>query len=666
MNSIKTRLIMSVSIVVFITVLFSNFLLNFLLSDTYQEEIQQKHESLSNAIKTNVQSFIEKAYVISEMMATSPAVYNFNSNSQIKMSVDTQKRNPLIELIYIQDESGVQTARSSGELADRSNRWWFKKVKSEKEAFVSKSYYSVAGNIAVSSVFIPIYDESKLFKGVFGMDIRLDALQSVVEKFSTSTTYAFILDGQGTLVAHPEKTRVSQLYNYVTFNKNVLVKNNAGEVLYDKNNKPLTENKNFAVSDGLAKITKKALNGQSGFLEYENENGELVVSHYNHIKLPGSSDSWSIITLEKVKDAEYLQRESAFINNTLSVMSTILIIFVLMFIAKNLVDKINNVSNSLNELAKGEGDLTKRIEMHNKDEVGQLSNYFNTFMDKLHAIILEVKSNASMVAQNSSELFSTGNKINSIIEKQAIQISSVASATEEMSSNSENIAISLEDGESFIEKTNQAIHEGNEKLDLVVAEMCQISTEVETLENTIDSLSNSSLEIGTILGVITTIATQTNLLALNAAIEAARAGEHGRGFSVVADEVRKLAERTQASIKEIELIVENLQTNAQKAAGDMKQASEKVGSGVEKVNETKVHFVHMISSMDQLSSVNYGVKCSMDDQLKAIQSINENIHSISSHIEGSTESLLEMSSSTSSLVSQSDLLNDIVGKFKVS
>ena len=657
---------MSVSIVVFITVLFSNFLLNFLLSDTYQEEIQQKHESLSNAIKTNVQSFIEKAYVISEMMATSPAVYNFNSNSQIKMSVDTQKRNPLIELIYIQDESGVQTARSSGELADRSNRWWFKKVKSEKEAFVSKSYYSVAGNIAVSSVFIPIYDESKLFKGVFGMDIRLDALQSVVEKFSTSTTYAFILDGQGTLVAHPEKTRVSQLYNYVTFNKNVLVKNNAGEVLYDKNNKPLTENKNFAVSDGLAKITKKALNGQSGFLEYENENGELVVSHYNHIKLPGSSDSWSIITLEKVKDAEYLQRESAFINNTLSVMSTILIIFVLMFIAKNLVDKINNVSNSLNELAKGEGDLTKRIEMHNKDEVGQLSNYFNTFMDKLHAIILEVKSNASMVAQNSSELFSTGNKINSIIEKQAIQISSVASATEEMSSNSENIAISLEDGESFIEKTNQAIHEGNEKLDLVVAEMCQISTEVETLENTIDSLSNSSLEIGTILGVITTIATQTNLLALNAAIEAARAGEHGRGFSVVADEVRKLAERTQASIKEIELIVENLQTNAQKAAGDMTQASEKVGSGVAKVNETKVHFVHMISSMDQLSSVNYGVKCSMDDQLKAIQSINENIHSISSHIEGSTESLLEMSSSTSSLVSQSDLLNDIVGKFKVS
>jgi len=665
MNSIKAKLIISVASVVFITVMLSNILSNRILSATYINEIKQKHQNLGNAIVTNVRSFLEKAYIISDQMADSPSIYNFDHQQQKDMAVAIKGKNPLIELVFIQDLTGMQTARSSGKLGNRASRWWFKKLMTEPKAFVSKSYYSISGNIAVTSVFIPILDKSNVLKGILGTDIRLQALQKVVEQFSTDTAYAYIIDGQGTVVAHPDKEKVSQLYNYVTMKKTVLVLDASGTVKHDAQGRPITRKQSFKVSDDIREITQKALHGESGFGQYHNIKGEKFFSYYSAITLPGKSDRWAMITVEKEKDAQFLKNKALMINNLFSVGSIFIIIIMLTFIASRLVKRINGVAGSLHELAQGDGDLTQRLDVQGQDEVGQLSNFFNTFMDKLQAIIFDIKSNSTVVAQNSSELALTSKDITKTMSEQALQIADVAKAINEISESSKGIDCSLKSGVAYIEDTNQNIQSGNGQLNQVVTEMAQISSNVSALEATIIHLSQSTGKIGEILKVINDIASQTNLLALNAAIEAARAGEHGRGFSVVADEVRLLAERTQLSIQQIENVIGHIQLAADKAVHDMTVTSEQVSSGVIKVDETKTYFMQIIDSVEQLSKVNYDVKHSIETQVATMANVNVNTDKIAINIEKTTQSLLGMAATTANLGSQAEQLRKIVNQFKI-
>ena len=665
MKSIRTKLVVAVASIVLIAVMMSNIVSNIMLSDTYSKQIEHNHNALGNGIVSNVRAFIDKAYAIGELMTASPSVYNFDPQQQTNLAKATHSQNSFIDLVFIQNDSGMQTARSSGNLGDRSQRWWFKKIMANPQPFVSKSYYSLKGNIAVTSVFVPILDKSQRLKGVLGIDIKLDSLQQVVEQFSTDTAYAFIIDGQGTLVAHPDKTKVSELYNFLSLDKTVLQRDSTGQVVKDSSGKQRTEKQKFSISSDLSEIARDAVNGNSGFRQYENIDGEQVFSHYRNIQLPGKSDGWAMITIEKESDAQYLKDETSFVNNLMSSFSILIIIVLVFVLANNFTSKINHITGSLDELSKGEGDLTRRLDIESKDEVGSLSRFFNVFMDKLQAIIFDVKANSNLVASKSSELASNSKNITENLNKQALQIANVAAATEEMTQSSAQINESLERGVHYIQQTNTNIDSSSEQLNLVVSEMSQINSNVEVLGETINNLSKSSDEIGQILLVINDIASQTNLLALNAAIEAARAGEHGRGFAVVADEVRALAERTQQSIQEIDIIVEKLRSSAGKAASDMNEASSRVSKGVEKVHDTKSNFDDIVSSVKSLSEINEQIKNSITEQTTTVFSINENTQNISSNMQKSSDSLADMAFTSAELGLQAENLKTTVDKFKV-
>ncbi|MGE4268058.1 MAG: methyl-accepting chemotaxis protein [Deferribacterales bacterium] len=326
---------------------------------------------------------------------------------------------------------------------------------------------------------------------------------------------------------------------------------------------------------------------------------------------------------------------------------------------------IQTAADVLRDIASGEGDLTKQLPVTSEDEIGQLSKYFNQFIRKLRDIVATVQENAQSVASGSTELAAATEELSMTMGDQASQVSSVASATEEMSASSSLINENLDASLKVAQETANNTTDGSKMLKKAVDEIQQIKNKVDELGTTVRSLADSSQEITAILNVISDIADQTNLLALNAAIEAARAGEHGRGFAVVADEVRKLAERTQSATGEISSIIGNLQKESGRASDDMGLALVQVDSGVKTMMATATFFDKIVASVDDMSNMNSVIETSIKEQVQAIENINDNAQTISTGIEQSTHALAEISRTVSDLEKQSENLMVLMGQFRI-
>lgn len=208
----------------------------------YETQIYTQNAELASAVSGQVETFMQMAYNLSAELAENEAILSMENSRQVPVLTSNITRNDYFELLYTQGMDGMQTARSSGELGDRSNRWWFQQITKSKEAFVSKSYYSVGTQMPCASVFVPMLKDNSMI-GVFGADLKLDSLLDLTQQYSDTQQgkYSFIIDGEGVVVAHPETECYQELYNYVNFTKTVSVKDEKGETLYDEEGNILTE-----------------------------------------------------------------------------------------------------------------------------------------------------------------------------------------------------------------------------------------------------------------------------------------------------------------------------------------------------------------------------------------------------------------------------------------
>ena len=325
---------------------------------------------------------------------------------------------------------------------------------------------------------------------------------------------------------------------------------------------------------------------------------------------------------------------------------------------------LQRVAHRMREIARGDGDLTARLEVSGKDEISEVSHSFNEFAAKIRDTVVEVSRAVQQLARSSAEMDArTGANLNRSRRQQS-ETQQIATATHEMAHTVSNVAGSAQGA---LESANQAHTEANAGRTMIEGTLKAIQTlggQVESATATIHSLEQESDAIGGVIDVIEGIAEQTNLLALNAAIEAARAGDHGRGFSVVADEVRTLANRTQQSTAEILGMVERLQAQAREAARVMRDSSEMAKGTVEQGERTGVSFGNIVSSVASIQGMNQQIASAAAEQLVVAEDISQSLVRINSDGEEIVQDNDKLSEAAHSLSALSEQLENLVKQFR--
>jgi len=347
--------------------------------------------------------------------------------------------------------------------------------------------------------------------------------------------------------------------------------------------------------------------------------------------------------------------------------------------ANRIIAPLRRAAAALQDIAQGEGDLTRRLQVHTRDEIGELATWFNTFVEKLQRIIGDIASNAKTLAGAATELSATANQLASGAEETTAQSAAVASTAEEMATSMNTMAGSAQEMSANVRTVASAVEEMTASIGEVARNAEQaagIADNAATLarksNEDISQLSTAADEIGKVITVIQDIAEQTNLLALNATIEAARAGEAGKGFAVVATEVKELAKQTAEATEDIRKRVEGIQSST----GGAVQSIGQIGEVIAKVNEVSrtiasaveeqsITTKEIAQNVNQTSTAVETVAQGVAQTASASQEITKTISGVDQAAREAAQGAAQTQTASQELSKLAEQLQGLVGQFKV-
>jgi methyl-accepting chemotaxis protein len=346
---------------------------------------------------------------------------------------------------------------------------------------------------------------------------------------------------------------------------------------------------------------------------------------------------------------------------SIAVLLAALVLLISRSISRPLQDAVAAMAN----IASGEGDLTRNLDTHGRDELTALAGHFNVFTDKLRGVIRQLLDSSSSLDQAARSLGDISSEAQLHSQQQAQQMELVATAVNQVTYGVQDVAKNAEQASSEVHTAEDQASQGQQSIDASLQQIEQLSGTIAKAVEVIQSLATESTQIGGVLEVIRSIAEQTNLLALNAAIEAARAGDQGRGFAVVADEVRLLAQRTQQSTSEIQTMIERLQNNSEaavKVINDSNQASQRT---IEQASLAGQSLTQITQSLRNLTGLNASIASATLQQTHVVDDINRNVTQTASLARNTAEAAEQSSAASQHLKQLAEQIHRLLGQFRV-
>ncbi|MFO2462783.1 methyl-accepting chemotaxis protein [Pseudomonas sp. 15FMM2] len=349
----------------------------------------------------------------------------------------------------------------------------------------------------------------------------------------------------------------------------------------------------------------------------------------------------------------------------IAVVLLVVIAAVGILLANTILRPLHLMKTNLDDIAAGEGDLTRRLAITSQDELGELAGSFNRFVDKIHGLVRQITEMTSQLTGLVSQVAEQAQRSERAMERQRHETDQVATAINEMSCAAHEVARSAQGAAVAAQQTDAEGQAAKRVVDGSIAQIHALVSDIRSSGVSLDSLQQDVSSIVSVLGVIRSIAEQTNLLALNAAIEAARAGEAGRGFAVVADEVRALASRTQQSTQEIQGMIDRLQKGTEAAVESMRRSSDAGDGTSAQANEAGASLDTMAQLIGTINSMNAQIASAAEEQTAVAEEINRSVHQIAVAVDSVANETQQGAQTSRSLADLGQRLGQLVGQFKI-
>lgn len=574
---------------------------------------------IKNTIEADLTSKKTLAQTTTEVLALDP-----DNREYVRLVLETPKLKQSYIAVGVgyDNDGGVVENDDAWEVEadyDPRTRPWYNDAKQQRNLVVTEPYVDATTKNTIISIGTPLMAQNQ-FKGAIFFDVELTALADLVNSINLfDAGYLFIVTENGTTIAHPKS---------------------------DLNGEPLNRYlPNVTIQQGTQTVEN---NGKTYLVSF------TLVPEENWYIGAVIDESIAFSALTELRNSSIIY---TLIGVVFSVLGLGLLIRVLM-------KPLGVLNLAIQDVASGQGDLTKRLDTNTDKEFAELARGFNTFTQTLQSQIQQLKAIGAEIMYGTEQTVMGAQESARAVTQQLQELEQLATAMHEMAVTATEVANNAQSAAAAAHEADEASQDGSKVVSDTTRSIDALSARIEQAVEEVKGLEVATGNIETILKVINDIADQTNLLALNAAIEAARAGESGRGFAVVADEVRTLAQRTQQSTTEIRNMIEQLQSGASAVSAAMNESKYTADDAVQKAQLANESLQRIRGAIQRISDMNMQIASAAEEQSLVAEEINTNtvkIKDLSTQVADSAKSAsMAMEVQTENVREQGKLLNTFI------